>query len=257
MKHRIQRAWLNDVEFTDVHPALILQHINEGEPKINHKVATRPGGGLIELARTLERREIILEFAIREGLDFSKRQEVLQAVNAWAWKGGWLELSDHPGQHIFVSLTKAPVLGRLREWTNDLSMTFTAVWYPFWLDMIPQEVSITNSASGSVNMQILGSAPSCLCCDIIPVSTALNSVSISTTNSQMGLSLTSAPVSAENHLMIEYDNNHLLKIYSGSTSLLQYRSGADDLIVLPGYQSISYSFDVACNATFRNWGVWI
>lgn len=256
-RQRIQRAWLNDVEFTDAHPALILQHISEGEPKVKHTAVNRPGGGLIEYSRVLERREITLEFAIREGLDFAKRQEAYQAAQAWAWGGGWLKLSSHPGQRIYVSLTKAPALGRLREWTNDLSMTFTAVWYPFWQNIEPQTASVVGQSSGTVQLHVLGTAPSCLCAYIYPITDSLTSAIISTAESEMCISLESAPLSAGSQLAIEYDNNHLLNIHCGIFPLLRYRSGSDDLIMMPGYQSIAFSFNTACNVLFENRGVWL
>ena len=257
MMHQVQRAWLDGVEFASAHPALMLQHINEIEPKLTYKSSARFGGGLIEHSRVMDRREITLEFAIREGLDFARRQEAYQAAVAWAYNGGWLRLSDHPGQRIYVSMTKAPALGRLREWTEDMAITFTAAWYPWWENVDAQEVGVTAQASGTVQMHVLGTAPSCLCCSIVPVTGSLTSAIISTPESEMVISLENTPASAGSTVIIAYDDKHIMWIRCGSYNLLRYRTGSDDLILQPGYQPIGYSFNTTCNVTFWNRGVWL
>lgn len=254
---RVQRAWLNGMEFATVHPSLILQHINEQAPKILYKTVERPGGGLMELARVTSQRDIILEFAIREGLDYAARMHALQAVNAWAMAGGSLELSDHPGQFIRVSLTAAPAMGQLRDWTHDLSMTFTAAWYPYWQDKSVATASAQGMATGSIDLFVLGTAPSCLEAEITPVSSPLQLMTLTSLQSSMGLDLTGAPVPAGETIKIDYDTRHLIRIMHGNDRLLRYRTGDDDVILMPGKQTILVSCNTACNITFKSRGVWL
>ena len=257
MPHRVQRAWLNGLEFASVHPALMLQHINEQGPKISYKTAERPGGGLMELARVISQRDIILEFAIREGLDFAARQHALQAATAWAMAGGVLELSDHPGQFIRVSLTQAPAMGQLRDWTHDLSMTFTAAWYPYWQDKQLSTVSISGMDTGSAELFVLGTAQTCLEAEISPVASPLHYLTLTSLQSSMGLDLSSAPVQVGSTIRIDYDERHLLRIMCGTDHLLRYRFGADDVILMPGQQTIMYSCSVPCYITLKSRGVWL
>lgn len=258
---RVQRAWLNDVEFTDAHPALMLQHINEPDPKVTYKTAAKPYGGLVELSRSVERREIILEFAIREGLDFTRRQEAYEKAIAWAWNGGWLKLSDHPGQQIYVTLSSAPALGRLREWTEDIALTFTAAWYPYWQDIVEQTAAHVNAAShDALPLTVFGNMPSCISCDITPVSGSLSEVELAIDGTYMHINITDANyyVPVGTALTLGYDFRHLLYIRKGTTSLMQFRSGADDLIAQPGLRTVAYNcHGVSCNVVFRSKGVWL
>ena len=113
MRH--QQVWLNNVDLASVHPSVLLQHINEGELKLLQRWNDRPGGGQMLLSNQYQQKEIIIEFAIRDGRNYDRRLEAFAAVCQWAAGGGWLEISSRPGQKIFVTLSQMPVIGRLRN----------------------------------------------------------------------------------------------------------------------------------------------
>lgn len=255
---RFQGVWLNDVALTSVHPSILLQHISEGELELNMQTANRPAGGLFTVYNRPTKREIVIEFAIREHLSYARRAEAFQAVCAWASAGGWLELSDHAGQMIYVTCTKFPSLGRLREWAEDMSITFEALDWPFWVDKY-QTLSVQEGiTSGTVDMRIAGTHDAYLEFELTPASGTLTSISLSANDTQMTFNLQYNQTTPGQILKLYYDNYHYLHFDKGSAGILRRRSGDDDIIIKPAASNtITYAFDTACDVTFKVRGVWI
>ena len=82
---RDQHVYLNGISLTDAHPLILLQHISEGAAELDVSTADRAGapGAFVHGIR-LKRRQITVEFAVRERLDFAKRAEAVSAAAAWA-----------------------------------------------------------------------------------------------------------------------------------------------------------------------------
>lgn len=254
---RNQSVWLNDVSLTTVHPSIIVQHISEGELEYNLNAIARPDYGMFVARNVPQKREITIEFAIRERLNYATRAEAFQAVCAWAADGGWLTLSDHPGQQIYVTCTKMPSLGRLREWNENLTVVFSAIQYPFWIAEYPSTKVLEGVTTGQTEISVTGTRKTCLECDITPVSDPLRNVMLLANGTSMNFNLTRNLIPAGSTLRMFYDDMHYLRLIYNGTGMLQYRSGSDDIVLNPGaINNIVYSFNTPCNVTFMARGVW-
>lgn len=262
---RVQQAWIDDVPITNASAKIILQHIEEKPLELSQVVANRPYGGQYLVSNQPTKREIVLHFAIKEGLDFESRLSVYQAVCSWC-KSGWLRLSDHPGQRIYVHPIIYPDLGKLRDWADDLSVTFAAYWFPYWQAISPTELT-SSGTSGSLSIPKLGGTYNgILDLSITPASDSLTSLTIrtycntTTKLSDMYFSLTLSPVSAGQTLTFAHDERGLLTVVQGGTGLLGRRSiaSSDDLLLLPGVSNrIYYSANTVVSVTARYREAWI
>ena len=215
---RDQRVYLNGIDLQSVHPSILLQHIHDNGLRLDVKSADRAGAP-------------------------GQFMTGWRPQTAWAAGGGWLELSDRPGLRMYVVLTEAPSLGKLREWNADLSMTFTAYEWPFWSESAPVVASDTLT-TGSLTVNATGTWDTRLEAEITPASTALASAVITVGGETMTLS--SLSVAAESTLKIWWDERHLLRITNGSTGLLSHRTGSD-LPLAPGSHTVTLTFSTACD----------
>lgn len=256
MNGRVQKVWLNGVEFSTVHPALLLQHINEGELKLSQRWTERPGGGQILNGNTRLQREITIEFAIRDGRDYARRMEAFTAICAWAQDGGWLEVSDRPGKRIRVELAQFPVIGKLRDWAEDMAIHFTAGWYPLWEECTPAVKSVAGS-SGNVQLIVPGNTKSHLAVKITS-SSALSSIVLGcdATNTEIRIAPATA-IAANTEIKLGYDENHLMYITAGGAPIMRYRSGADDIILNPGACTVRYALNAEGAVQFLTGGAWL
>ena len=250
MRH--QQVWLNSVDLASVHPSVLLQHINEGELKLLQRWNDRPGGGQMLLSNQYQQKEIIIEFAIRDGRNYDRRLEAFAAVCQWAAGGGWLEISSRPGQKIFVTLSQMPVIGRLREWTETMAIHFVAGWCPFWESTVPSTAS-GSGASGTINLFAPGNAPSKLSA---VVTGSLTSVTLSCPATGTAFWV-SNPSGFDSVVRFFHDDRNLLHITSGGVDIMKYRGGSDEVILNPGNNVIAYQCNAAASIQLIAGGAWM
>ena len=251
MRH--QQVWLNNVDLASVHPSVLLQHINEGELKLLQRWNDRPGGGQMLLSNQYQQKEIIIEFAIRDGRNYDRRLEAFAAVCQWAAGGGWLEISSRPGQKIFVTLSQMPVIGRLREWTENMAIHFIAGWCPFWENVVPSTAS-GSGASGTINLFAPGNAQSKL--SAIIAGSGLTSVTLSCPATDTALWV-SNPSGLGGDVRIYHDDQNLLHITAGGVDVMRYRGGSDEVILNPGHNAINYSINTSASIQLIAGGAWM
>jgi len=258
---RNQSVWLNNVSLTTVHPSIIVQHISEGELEYNQILMTRPQFGNLIARNSPSEREITIEFAIRERLNYATRVAAIQAVYKWAADGGVLRLSSHPGQEIYVTCKKLPALGRLREWNEDLQIVFSANEFPFWVDQEPITVTYEEELAISGELYPVGTCTGFLEADITPTR-AINHFSLGN-NDFVNFFEVEAPTAVDlaaagETIRVYYDNHHYLHIANNTEELLKYRTGADDIITYPGvYNNVMFSAGIACKVVFKARGVYL
>lgn len=253
MYGRHQQVWLNGMDLASVHPSILLQHINEGELKLAQRWNDRPGGGQMLLSNQFQQKEILIEFAIRDGRDYDRRLEAFTAVCQWAVPGGWLEISSRPGQRIYVTLSQLPTIGRLREWTETMSVHFMAGWYPFWEDITPMTASASGSKTGTISIVAPGTAQSTL--DAV-IGSGVKSVILANdaTGTEIQISRTQA---FSDGITIDHDERHLMRIMSGSAAIMKYRTGSDEIILNPGVNTIRYTLDTEAVVHLTAKGAWL
>lgn len=247
---RDQHVYLNGVSLETAHPSILLQHIDESAPKADVQTAARGGApGAFVTSAQLRERAVTILFAVREAKDFTIRADAVSAAAAWAAGGGWLSLSSRPGLRLWVTPTELPSIGRLRDWTDDISLTLTAFHWPWWQEESPTAVTATGvgSTGTEITVPVTGCAPAGLEAEITP-GDALTGVTL--TSGGRTMTLSNLSVASGTKLSVYYDERHLLRIEAGGTGLLGKRTG-DDLVLQPGRRAVT----VACStaSTVKLW----
>ena len=253
---RDQHVYLNGVSLESAHPLILLQHIDEAAPEINNKTGDRVGSaGQFVTSSQLTVREITISFAVRERLDFAKRAEAVSAAAAWAASGGWLSLSSRPGLRIWVVPEDLPSVGRLRDWTDDITMLLAAYAWPLWSEITPNKAILEDvSTATSAYLSVPGTWETRLEATITPTGATLTGVTIAVDGQTM--TLTGLTVAEDVPLRIWWDENHLLRIEAAGTGLLAKRTG-DDLVLTPGRHQVTVTCSTASDVTLMARGCYL
>ena len=248
---RAQRVWLNGVELASVHPKVLVQHIDEGPLELKQQTAERYGGGTFLFSNVGTKRQIDISFAIREGLDWPTRAGVYTAVCNWA-REGWLELSSRPGQRIYVYCTQLPDLGKLRDWTQDLTITFQALWFPYWQDSAGVTLPVMTGTSGSQTCPLNASHPGLLDLRVSPNAAGLTRFKAWTNGADaITMDFSSRPLGVGQTFTMATDKHGLLTIRGTSTSYLAYRTldSAENFEPSPPTVNVQFEADVSVSVT--------
>lgn len=244
---RTNAAYLNGQSLADAHPAILVQRITENAVKGAVRAFARPGGyGSHLSAQTYESREIVVEFAIRERLDYTIRAAALDAAAAWAADGGWLTTGQRPDQRILVACTSLPTLGAPRDWTRNIPITLTAYAWPWWEDALPLRAEGVNGTGGTITLHVPGTRPTRLEAEITPGG-SLSSASL-TVDGGAAISLSGLAISNSETLRLSYENERrVLTIGTASAGKLSCRSAAsaDDLWLTPGTHEVAWTASAA------------
>ena len=206
-----------------------------------------------------EKSEVSVSFAIR-AYDIVERQRICQAVCKWAKRGGRLQINDREGQFLDCICDSLPAVNSTLGWTDTLEIKFVAYAIPYWQDLIPTYIEMTGS-SGEEGHMIPGSAPWTFVEATITPKATLTTIAIGIN----GLSdsdstlfyLDGMSISSGSQIKIAYDQNAILSIKQGTTSLLEKHSGKDDLVAGCGeVNTFSYVADANCDVTFKIRGYW-
>ena len=234
---------LNGLQFNLLDDLLYIQDIEE-QIKMGVETAKRPYyGSFLVGTPGHDSLAVTITFMVKQ-CDRAARQAIIQKVNGWA-KEGWLTVSTRPGQQLYVVCTQ-PANTKAFEWSDDLSVVFTAYQESYWQDV----EGVTDSGSGtSVDLSLTpsGTRPCCLCAEITSTENTIDTLTISTVRGMMrfeGLSL--APQSV---LTIGYNERHLLYVTADGLSKLACRTGqsSDDLWLEP---NISNAISIVADGAF-------
>lgn len=132
METRITAA-LDGVEFHKLDDALVLQRLEESAPVMNITTAQRASRfGSAITGRERTSLDVTLQFAILEEKNLPARMALLNKVNAWAMKGGYLTTNYRTGQRLRVVCSALPAAGYADEWEGSYTLTFRAFTVPCW-----------------------------------------------------------------------------------------------------------------------------
>lgn len=251
-------AVMDGVPLNAVGP-IIIQQVLEPPAEVEITYGARPGRNGQDVLSTKRRAlHVILQTAVHELYDLKRRNEVVQAMAAWA-SGSVLELSNHPGQRLHVTRKSGPALENVRDYTAQISVDLEANMIPFWEEKTPVTAS-GSGASGSKTLFIPGTA------DEIPVNavfTPTGTLTALTVTAACGgitrsISLSSG-MSITGAVSFERDAFNRLSIKNGSNSLLRYRSEAsdDDLLIPAGTSTLTWSANVSGSMQFSARGLWL
>ena len=188
--------------------------------------------------------------------DMAARAQLLEKVNAWAAAAapGTMTVNYRPGRQIRVMLAQAPGGKDMREWTAEYEITFRAFTSPFWEDT--EEMSATSgiAASGSVGFQVSGNARTAA--DVtVRNRSGMKADNLSITIAGQTMSLRG--LSANGTLVIDHADNgkyRWLRVRVDGVSALHLITGADDFIVQPGQNTLTFSASRAVQVTVSTRG---
>ena len=247
---------LNGISLSSIHPDILVLNISHTPAKATatvNQLANRDGTNLSAMRR--DNSSVSITFAVRI-YSISKRQQIIEKIQAWALDGGLLETNDRQGQEMTAVCTVLPAISDVMGWTKTLTMTFTAYGWPMWRQKVPATVSLSGS-SGSGTLYVPGNYKDALVgATVTPASGTLNDVTLTVGNTSM--TITGAAATVSSPLVISYDDQRIQSIKRGNVSLLANRTGSDDLLAACGkITEVSFSASSSCSVTFRAKGVWV
>ncbi len=249
-------AWLNNVALSEVNPDIYISDIayQPTMSKANVYAIGKRDGQYSGAERHVESNRITIYFEVR-AYKTEDRQRIVQDVISWASKGGWLQCSDRIGQRIYVKPSKYPTVSSVMRWLDNLAIEFTAYDYPFWESVYPTTVTLENGATGVLflpgvwrsfaELSILAASP-------------VTDVNIKVGNTKLILS--GLTMESGDTLKLSYtDENHIMEIKQGQTSVLNKRTANsdDDLIAEPGNNELEFTANDSAFCTITVKGVWL
>lgn len=247
-------AWMDDTALSSIHSELYVRDIVQEAVQLQGTASRLAKGyGMYLTNRVREALRVTIEFELHI-YDPAMRQAVCQEVAEWA-NGRVLKTSDRRGQELHVVCDYPPYLPSAMRWTDTLSMAFTAYETPFWTADTPKSITANNT---SVTAFIPGNVPQDVARAkvdaVITAGSALTSATV--TCGGKSIELSGISVASGGTIVFSHDENGILSIMSGSTSLLNKRTAAsaDDLTVPVGAIS---TFTSNRNCTFTVRGLWL
>lgn len=251
MKSRYE-AYMDGAALSDIHSDLYVADIQYPQVSLNNteNVLAMRQGALISNAY-LKEITVTIVFSLFV-YNTQERNEALREVCRWA-NGKVLETSDREDQRLMVRCKSYPAMNALK-WTDQLQMTFSATLLPYWESK--NAVTATVSANGSKTLYVPGNIPADEYRPQVDVEATLTgsatSVSISTGTDTITLS--GLNFAANDVIRVYHDENLFLHITLNGTSILDKRTGSNDLRAACGRNTVSITGPM--NAAFTVRGVW-
>lgn len=246
---------LNNVPLGGISPHILITDIRYTAPAIDNEtftVAKRQGARIHR--RYVGKATVSIDFAIR-AYDTRERHEICNRVAQWAKNGGVLWTNDRPGQRLRCVCDVFPVITSALKWTDTLSITFTAYALPFWEEIIPAMLTFTGT-SGKGSLYVPGNVDGAMIEATIKANAALSTVTLKANDTS--LTLSGLSVSSGQTIAIAYNDDMIQSIKVGSTSLLNKRTGDDDLLANCGeVNAVSVSANASVSVTFKARGLWL
>ena len=245
---------LDGIALTSLSPSIYISDINYYPPEYNQETfipAKLQGARVVRSYK--ERASVTVTFQIR---DYSTvmRQTICQAIVTWARDGKVLHTSDRPGQRLVCFCEQYPVITSAMRWTDDLSITFTALNVPYWQEDALSRLTISGTHETGL-LTVPGNAPDTVVEVTVVPQANLSEITLKVKNTQLTLSNLGAVVG--DRITITYDEQMIQSIKKNSTSILSKRTGADDLKAICGKSNeAEFTATAACSVTFYARGRW-
>ena len=248
-------VWLDGVALSSLHPQIYVSDIQYETPNINTSVMpiAKRAGALVT-NRTQEKTTVTVLFELRiQGT--AERQAACENITRWAMQGKILETSDRTMKRLHIICAAPPAIDSAMRWLNQLRIIFEAYTPPYWEDKTESTLTISGtSASGT--LYVPGNAGLALVNAVVTPSATITSLSL--TAGDYTISLSDISVTSSQTVKVAHDDNLFLSIKRGSTSLLNKRTGADDLLVECGKTStFSMTASASSSVTFKVRGLWL
>lgn len=222
-------VWLDGVALDEIDPTIYILDIQEQLPQT--KITTESWGGMRDGTRFVREKtqtlSVMVRFAVRE-YDVARRKAIISDIAAWARKGSILTVNDRPGQRLVVKCTSMPVTASALKWTDTLSVTFTAFFWPFWEADAETSAVMSGSTGETLQMFVPGNGEYAYLSGQLSFS-GIASVTITAGDTRYEIQ------NVRGDLQWGYEDG-VLYIRSGGGSAMAHRTpeSSDDLLVLPG-----------------------
>lgn len=253
-----RRAALGGAELDELHDAIVIRSIDPGTPKETVQSANRMGGAGSRM--TMQHWDT-LEASVTYAINIPKRRlaerrEVMDLVNEWALKKGWLTTNEMPEKRLWVEKADIPTGGDLWQWLEEYTITFRAYGVPFWTDASPAQVTNDNITKGSVALSVPGMVRTVLNVSFRNIS-GQNIPNFTVSAGGNTLTLTGVNLGADQTLTIDHTADGLLRARKGSTSVYPLLTGSEDLYVDPGDVTVSVNAARAGRLTVSAYGRYV
>ncbi len=259
-------ATMNGVALSGVSQSILILDISHREPRLRtetYTVAQRSGSRLYR--RTFEKAETTITMEIRE-YDTRQRQNVIDAVNAWARAGGQLRTSDRMGKHLTCVCETFAAAKSVKKWTDAVSVTFAAYENPFWEDDAISETYFHQADTGQGKLYVPGNVEQDVFVSAeIYVNEVFNdSLTFGLYVNGRGLTVSnvngySIPVGTR--IYIYYDEHRIQHVDTGDVGIVgldwMAHSNGMDLIADCGENDVSFDATATLSVWFRARGLWV
>ena len=145
---------LGGVSLSSLNGRICITDITEDAPRMHETTLPLHGGGQRVLRQARQSISVRVRFAIQEE-SIPLRSHIAGEIRRWAMQGGYLTISPRPGQRLHVACTGLPDLSG-NGWPEELTLTFTSTFAPWWEDA----ENTSASGTGTVSLAVPGSAES-------------------------------------------------------------------------------------------------
>ncbi len=140
-------ASMNGVSLASIDPEIILCDVRQQAPRVKTDLFERAArAGQRVTSRRRQSLTVELVFAVRI-YSMAMRDRVMSQVAKWAGDGGWLTVSNRPGQRLRVQVEEAPTVQSSLKWTEEIVLRMTAYERPYWEDAYPVVSTITSNGT--------------------------------------------------------------------------------------------------------------
>lgn len=254
-----RRVRLGSTFLDELDNSIVIRGVDPGVPHEAVGTADRMGGwGSRMTNQHWQSLDVSVSFAIDiPKTDMIRRREVFDKVIAWAKPRQWLRTNQMDGRRLYVDKIVYPTGGDMREWMNEYTLTFRAYSVPFWQDETAVEVRKNRISSGSVQIDIGGTAPGVLDLTFENASGATNTNVKFTVDGKV-LELRGVNLAASETLQVYHTNDGFLRARAGSRNVYSLLRGADDAYVQPGTTvTVEVSATRAGNLVVQNFARWL
>lgn len=256
LSRRISRG---GIQLDEIDESIVIRSVDPGVPHESVGTANKMGGwGSRITNQHWESLEASVTFAIDiPKREMTRRREVFDKVIVWAKGAGWLRTNQLDGRRLWVDKVVVPGGGDMWNWLGEYTITFRATSVPFWQDENAVEAVKKKISSGSVQIEIGGTAPGVLDLSFENVSGAQNT-NVKFTVDGKELDLHGVNLAANETLNLTHTNDGTLRVRAGSRNVYSLLRGADDAYVEAGTTvTVGVTATRAGNLTVKNVARWL
>lgn len=250
-------AWLNGIALTSLCDELKILDIQYNAPRLqNNAVRMAKGDGARIIGQYTGNTTVVILFELRL-YNTRQRQEVCQEIAAWAKNGGLLQISDRPSQRLNCICEIPPVITSALNWTETLSITFSAYALPFWEECYPVSITL-NGPNSTGSLFVPGNAGNAHVFATVTAKSLLTDVVMIVDDTEFQLLNFSLP--AGEKIEVYYDDNMLLHIEASNQSIRDKRTSvsSDKLLAKSGkINTFVFRSNNAATCEYRVRGVWV